>query len=521
MKLFFMFLLFCGAVSAQPVFMPPDYAMPNQKTYIDRHSIPGHTYGVKGNSTRITCTTNNPSADCGGVEHPEYYGLGTTHFGNADGPQQGGAFRVSCAISHYAFDDPIVKPFQGGASHLHTFFGNTSTDAQTNPASIRTKGRSTCAGGDLNKSGYWVPSIILSCVTGEVGCINHGLPGSRDGTVFRPNLIETYYKVQYAWDAAHTSLVRWPAAGLRMVTGDPSNKIPFAAGLFGSCLADGGNTTGQYSWNHFPSSKEIYLAAARSGETGYVTGGANQVPGYLPSPCTTFKVTVGFPICWDGVNLYLPPLIGDPTHSGHVYPTTVNGACPTAFPQGIPAVSYNIFYPNIDRADWDYLVYSSDPSPDRGVTLSGSTTTAVKLDSSASSVDGFYNSGYLTLTSLNQRRQIVGYIGSTRTATLDSALPSAPSAGVAYLARQHGGITNHGDWVNGWDQTNTNLYGYGGSVTDYIMSNCYGLNDTARWGADGASTNFGADCHVDNLGAINRYKQPFSLSENGIYYFLK
>src|SRR5919201_4749448 len=36
---------------------------------------------------------------------------------------------VKCGFSHDAPDDPIVHPGQPGASHLHSFIGNTTTDA--------------------------------------------------------------------------------------------------------------------------------------------------------------------------------------------------------------------------------------------------------------------------------------------------------------------------------------------------------------------------------------------------------
>src|SRR3954454_23956536 len=42
---------------------------------------------------------------------------------------QRGVFATICDYSHQAPDDPIVKPNQPGASHLHQFFGNATTDA--------------------------------------------------------------------------------------------------------------------------------------------------------------------------------------------------------------------------------------------------------------------------------------------------------------------------------------------------------------------------------------------------------
>src|SRR5436190_8376748 len=48
-----------------------------------------------------------------------------------------GVFATLCRFSHEAPDDPIVYPGQAGKSHLHTFFGNASTDAASTYDSLR------------------------------------------------------------------------------------------------------------------------------------------------------------------------------------------------------------------------------------------------------------------------------------------------------------------------------------------------------------------------------------------------
>src|SRR4051794_40385059 len=47
-----------------------------------------------------------------------------------------GQFTTRCTLSHERADDPIVKPNQPGASHLHEFFGNTTTNASTTATSL-------------------------------------------------------------------------------------------------------------------------------------------------------------------------------------------------------------------------------------------------------------------------------------------------------------------------------------------------------------------------------------------------
>lgn len=78
----------------------------------------------------------------------------------AESPFDNGAFRVSCLPSHMARNDALVKPNQKGAAHLHTFFGNTGTDENSTSALLQTTGNSTCNGGLMNRSAYWVPTMV-------------------------------------------------------------------------------------------------------------------------------------------------------------------------------------------------------------------------------------------------------------------------------------------------------------------------------------------------------------------------
>ena len=73
---------------------------------------------------------------------------------------EGGQFRIACEFSHFGYDDPLVFPGQPGASHLHTFFGNTDTNAFSTPASILNTGGATCNGQELNRTAYWVPALF-------------------------------------------------------------------------------------------------------------------------------------------------------------------------------------------------------------------------------------------------------------------------------------------------------------------------------------------------------------------------
>ena len=65
--------------------------------------------------------------------------------GSASNPPapHGTNFFSVCRLSHFAPDDPIVRPGLPGASHPHEFFGNTSTNARSSLASLLAHG-TTC-----------------------------------------------------------------------------------------------------------------------------------------------------------------------------------------------------------------------------------------------------------------------------------------------------------------------------------------------------------------------------------------
>lgn len=70
-----------------------------------------------------------------------------------------GVINVRCpALSHHTADDPIVFPGLPGASHLHSFAGNTTTSATSTFESMRAGG-TTCQL-SFDASGYWVPSLL-------------------------------------------------------------------------------------------------------------------------------------------------------------------------------------------------------------------------------------------------------------------------------------------------------------------------------------------------------------------------
>jgi hypothetical protein len=208
-----------------------------------------------------------------------------------------GAFRTVCDFSHMAFDDPIVYPGQPGKSHLHVFFGNTGTNANSTATSIATTGNSTCRGGTINRSGYWAPAII----------------DTRDGTPVTPLSMIIYYKTGY--NGVKPGDIRSFPQGLRMIAGDPKN-------------------SGPYQWG----GPAHYTCLDASG-----TGPQTQ---NIPVTCATGNTiwaSVMFPQCWDGINL------DSPDHKSHMsYP--VSGSCPATHPVAVPEITVNVQYAVTDMS---------------------------------------------------------------------------------------------------------------------------------------------------------------------------
>ncbi len=232
---------------------------------------------------------------------------------------QDGSVRVVCHASHFGFDDPIVFPGEVGGSHLHMFFGNTLTDANSTYNSLASSGDGTCQGGPLNRTAYWVPTLH-----------------DGDDLVRVPQYSLIYYKS----GPLHGQEIQEFPEGLRMITGN----------------ARAQNTNQQsgtkYSW---------YCGSP-------ITGGGRANSGDLIPDCQPgqfVSLQLDFPNCWDGVNL------DSADHSSHVAHSQGN-ACPTTHPVPLPQVTYNLYWNNndVNTGDW-YL--SSDHEGD--LRLPGGTTT--------------------------------------------------------------------------------------------------------------------------------------------------
>jgi hypothetical protein len=214
-----------------------------------------------------------------------------------------GAFRTHCFFSHMGFNDPIVYPGRQGASHLHTFFGNTLANHASTVWSIKNRGNSTCSGGLANRTAYWTPSVI----------------DTRNATPIAPREMGVYYKSGYG-GILPSEIITLPA-GLRMISGDmrSSEAQPFSVAYWECAAGESG-----YRSPNSPQGKHGSIPACKRGET--------------------VMMVVQFPQCWDG-------RLDSPDHKSHMaYPR--NG-CPSTHPEAIPIITFKQAY-NV-TSDQDHL----------------------------------------------------------------------------------------------------------------------------------------------------------------------
>jgi Domain of unknown function (DUF1996)/Domain of unknown function (DUF4124) len=206
-----------------------------------------------------------------------------------------GQFRTTCTVSHMSNDDPIIYPNQAGAAHHHTFWGNTGLNSKTNLATLADSGSSTCKGGTLNRSAYWVPSMIDTASNAPI----------------KPSAVSFYYKTNFL---VRKELVTAPPKGLRMIAGNARAVTTQRTDI----------NTNPVFYNCQPASG-IYV----------------EISDAIPECVQGGKMTmhVSFPQCWDGKNL------DSPDHKSHMaYPPNDGSGCPATHPVTIPAITYNVTY---------------------------------------------------------------------------------------------------------------------------------------------------------------------------------
>jgi hypothetical protein len=225
------------------------------------------------------------------------------------GTSGGGDFRTVCSPTHMSNDDPIVFPGQPGRAHLHTFFGNTGTNAFSTTSSLLTTGNSSCRGGIANRTAYWVPSMV----------------DTRTNVAVMPVLSHFYYKTGFR--GVRPADVRPFPEGLRMIAGDPRNTSSSYVGGSWRFICHNNNVE--------PNGRAVHIVNCAVGDD--------------------LVQEIFFPQCWDGVNL------DSPDHKSHMaYPKSDGTGCPSDHPVPFVEIGVNVHYRITEANQATYWRLSSD-----------------------------------------------------------------------------------------------------------------------------------------------------------------
>jgi len=250
------------------------------------------TLAVAGSGRYVRLETTARATQWGvSVNEFQVFGSGGSGGGTTTPTIPPGAVRVAefladCPASHRLPDDPIVFPNLPGASHMHSFFGATNTNAATTVNDL-INANSNC-NPSIDKSAYWIPTFY-----------NNNVPVEPTTGVF-------YYLGEGVSDALIAQTQPLPL-GLRIVAGNAKATSP------------NDNTIARWSC----------LAA----------GQVNPSSDFVTCPAgSMLESYLDFPHCWDGRNL------DSADHKSHMaYP--VGNACPASHPVVVPKLRQVMRYP--------------------------------------------------------------------------------------------------------------------------------------------------------------------------------
>jgi Tol biopolymer transport system component len=203
------------------------------------------------------------------------------------GTDAGRDFIVVCPFSHRAADDPIAHFGQPGDSHLHDFWGNTSTNANSTLGSLLAASTTCNRPGDL--AAYWMPTVLS------------------DGKPVAPADATFYYRGA-GLDPA--DVAAFPP-DFRMIAGDPSATTaqPLQS-VEWACRDEGAKKPWRADIPTCPAGSDL-----------------------------AFRVN--FPDCWNGRDT------DSADHRSHVAYRTRTGVCPATHPRAVPQISMTVTFPDV------------------------------------------------------------------------------------------------------------------------------------------------------------------------------
>jgi hypothetical protein len=197
-------------------------------------------------------------------------------------------------------DDPIVFPGQPGASHLHDFFCNAATTANSSYEQM-IAAPTSCPSGDT--AGYWAPALY------------------KDGVKIDPAGSPTKQQI-YFRDSNYASSddIRAFPPNFKMVVGDAK-----ATSLEDANAVDPSGIGSRIG-------TEIYWGCSDNSES-------EKSP--TPVNCSTgiISLHIGFPTCWNGI------LVAGDQVKARTMRWTSGGDCPSGFPIKLPRLIARFEYP--------------------------------------------------------------------------------------------------------------------------------------------------------------------------------
>jgi hypothetical protein len=215
--------------------------------------------------------------------------LAITPRASARSSDHGASFAVRCDFSHRDKADPIVHHGHPDMAHSHDFFGNRSTDADSEYEDLLNTDMeppTTCRRFDQDKAAYWIPTV------------------SWDGQELNSDRAVFYYR---AGGKNHTRIQPYPA-GLKVIA-EGAQRVKW------TCGTDD-------------------------------TGRGSRTP---PTECATghLGVRIVFPDCVD-IGRDGEPLIDSADHRAHMaYSRPIRGKvrCPRTHPRSVPVLTMNATFP--------------------------------------------------------------------------------------------------------------------------------------------------------------------------------
>ncbi|WP_256107109.1 DUF1996 domain-containing protein [Streptomyces sp. ODS05-4] len=257
---------------------------------VSAHSAHAGHAAHAGRAAAAVATPDDPDGD-GYIPAPSpVTGVPPSH--RTPPPRYFHEFQANCSVSHTAPDDPIVYPGRPGASHDHTFMGNTSTNGDSVTGTLYGGATRCKAPGD--SSAYWMPSLFR----GQQKILPVG-----DQVIYYKSGVTDY-----------TSVRPFPR-GLRFVVGSP--------------------TQSAQQFRDHPG----WVEGWECGDSYRNTAFPAQCPGG-----TQLNIRMQAPSCWDGRYL------DTPDHQSHMaYPVVKPGGnddvCPASHPVALPMVEFKMAFP--------------------------------------------------------------------------------------------------------------------------------------------------------------------------------